>query len=171
MMARAQEFAILTATRTSEAAKATWDEIDLDKATWTIPAERMKKKKAMRVPLSRQAVDLLKALPKHGDYVFTGSKPGSHITADFQKLRRTKGRNDITTHGFRSTFRDWVAENTSYSDVLAEKALAHRDTNKVQAAYRRTDLFEKRVPLMQDWANYCDGLTGDKKVVPIRVKR
>jgi integrase len=170
-MARAHELLILTATRTSEAAKAEWSEMDLDKAMWTIPADRMKKKKPLRVPLSRQAVALLKELPQSGKYVFPGDKPGSHITADFQKLRNTMGRKDITSHGFRSTFRDWVAEKTSYPDVLAEKALAHAVKNKVEAAYARSDLYEKRVPLMQDWADYCSGLTADEKVIPIRRKR
>lgn len=77
----------------------------------------------------------------------------------------------MTSHGFRSTFRDWVAEKTTYPDVLAEKALAHRDTNKVQAAYRRSDLFEKRVPMMQDWADYCDGINEGGKVVRLRSKQ
>ncbi|MGN6156261.1 MAG: tyrosine-type recombinase/integrase [Sphingomicrobium sp.] len=171
MMARAHELLILTATRTSETAKAEWLEFDLDHAVWTIPAERMKKKHALRVPLSRQAVQLLKALPQSSKYVFPGDRDDKHITADFQKLRNSMDRRDITTHGFRSTFRDWVADKTSYPDVLAEKALAHRDTNKVQAAYRRSDMFEKRIPLMQDWADYCYGLTGDDKVVPIRGAR
>lgn len=169
MMAKAFEFAILTATRTAEAAKATWSEIDLEKAMWTIPGERMKMKQPLRVPLSRQAITMLNALPRSGGkFVFFGDDPASHITADFQRVRKAMRRTDITTHGFRSTFRDWVAEKTRHSDVLAEKALAHRDSNKVQAAYRRSDLFEKRKPMMQEWADYCDGPGGDKKVVPIR---
>lgn len=173
MMARAHELLVLTATRTSEAAKATWSEFDLENGVWVIPAERMKKKVPLRVPLSRQAVALLNALPRSdaSDYVFPGDDPTRHITADFQKLRITMERTDVTSHGFRSTFRDWVAEKTAYSDVLAEKALAHRDTNKVQAAYRRSDLFEKRTPMMQDWADYCDGLAATGTVVAIRGKR
>jgi integrase len=173
MMARAFEFAILTATRTNEAAKATWAEFDLEQATWTIPGERMKMKQPLRVPLSRQAVALLKALPRteHSEFVFFGGDPTTHITADFQRVRIAMKRTEITTHGFRSTFRDWVAEQTGYSDVLAEKALAHRDTNKIQAAYRRSDLFEKRVPMMQEWADYCDGAGEREKVVAIRGKR
>lgn len=172
IMARAHEFLILTATRTSETAKATWSEIDLENGVWTIPGERMKKKQPLRVPLSKQAVALLKALPSSAasDYVFIGDDPAKHITADFQKLRIIMGRRDITSHGFRSTFRDWVAEKTSYPDELAAKAQAHSDTNKVRAAYRRTDMFEKRVPMMQDWADYCDGRGEDGKVVSIRGK-
>jgi integrase len=173
LMARAFEFSILTATRTNEAAKAEWSEIDLEKATWTIPGERMKKKQPLRIPLSKQAVTLLHSLPRtaSSDFVFFGNDPTRHITSDFRRVRKAMDRTDITTHGFRSTFRDWVAENTGYSDVLAEKALAHRDTNKVQAAYRRSDLFEKRIPMMQDWADYCDGVEIAEKIVPIREAR
>ncbi len=162
LMARAFEFAILTATRTNEAAKATWSEIDLDKAMWTIPGKRMKKKQPLRVPLSKQAVTLLNSLPRTdaSDFVFFGDDPARHITADFQRVRKAMGRTDITTHGFRSTFRDWVAEQTAYADELAAKAQAHRDTNKVRAAYRRSDMYEKRIPLMQDWADHCDGKAG-----------
>lgn len=171
MMARAHEFVILTTTRTADAARATWDEIDLENAVWTIPGPRIKKKIGLRVPLSRQSIELLKALPRVNKYVFPGDKPDAHITVDFQKTRITLGRTDVTTHGFRSTFRDWVNDKTSYDDELAAKAQAHKDTNKVRAAYRRTDMFEKRIPLMQDWADYCSGVTGDNKVVPIRGAR
>lgn len=173
MMARAHELLILTAVRTSEAAKAVWSEIDLEKAIWVIPGERMKKKLSLRVPLSKQAVELLKALPRSAasDYVFPGDDPTKHITPDFQSLRIKMGRTDITTHGFRSTFRDWVNDKTSYSDDLAGKAQAHKDTNKVRAAYRRTDMYEKRRPMMQDWADTCDGTWEGGKVVPIRAAR
>lgn len=172
LMARAFEFAILTATRTNEAAKATWSEINLEKAEWIIPAERMKMSRPLRAPLSTQAVALLNALPRTdaSDHVFFGDDPTRHITADFQKVRKAMGRQEITTHGFRSTFRDWVAEKTSYPDVLAEKALAHIDANKVQAAYRRSDMYEKRVPMMQAWADYCDGIR-DGKVITERGSR
>lgn len=173
LMARAFEFAILTATRTNESAKAEWAEIDLKKAVWIIPAERMKKSRPLRVPLSKQAVALLEALPRTemSDYVFFGDDATRHITSDFQKVRKAMGRQEVTTHGFRSTFRDWVAENTSYPDALAEKALAHIDTNKTQAAYLRSDMLEKRVPMMQAWADYCDGVSVGGKVVAIRGKR
>ncbi len=173
LMARAFEFAILTATRTNEAAKATWSEIDLAKREWIIPAERMKMSRPLRVPLSKQAVALLQALPRTeaSDYVFFGGDPTRHITADFQKVRKAMGRPEITTHGFRSTFRDWVAEKTSYPDVLAEKALAHIDSNKVQAAYRRSDMYEKRVPMMQAWADYCDGISDVGRIAAKRGAR
>lgn len=172
--ARALEFVILTTTRTNETTNARWSEIDLDSATWVIPVERMKGvkggKHAHRVPLSQQAMALLKAMPRDraGDYVFVGAGPGRPIVADLRRVLVRMERTDITTHGFRSTFRDWVAERTTYTDALAEKALAHKDSNKIQAAYRRTDMLEKRVPMMQDWADYCDGVTRGKNVVPLR---
>lgn len=169
--ARALEFVILTATRTNEATNARWSEIDLESAVWTIPAERMKgSKSSHRVPLSTQAVALLKALPRDrvGDYVFVGAEPGRPVVADLRRVLIRMKRTDVTAHGFRSTFRDWVAERTTYPDALAEKALAHKDSNKVQAAYRRTDLFERRVPLMQEWADYCDGVEHGGNVVQLR---
>lgn len=169
--ARALEFVVLTATRTNETTNARWSEVDLQNAVWTIPAERMKAgNQPHRVPLSAQAVALLKALPRDrkGDYVFIGAEPGKPVVADLRRVLVRMKRTDITAHGFRSTFRDWVAERTGYSDALAEKALAHKDSNKVQAAYRRSDMFEKRIPLMQDWADYCGGLNRDEKVIPLR---
>jgi len=169
--ARALEFVILTATRTNETTNAQWSEIDMENRVWTIPAERMKgSNRPHRVPLSRQAVKLLKALPpdRVGDYVFIGAEPGKPVVADLRRVLVRMDRTDITAHGFRSTFRDWVAERTAYPDALAEKALAHKDSNKVQAAYRRSDMFEKRMPMMQDWADYCGGVEQGGKVLAIR---
>lgn len=169
--ARALEFLVLTATRTNETTNARWSEIDLDNAVWNIPAERMKSGNyAHRVPLSKQALALLTSLPRDqvGDYVFIGAEPGKPIVADLRRVLVRMKRTDITAHGFRSTFRDWVAERTGYSDALAEKALAHKDSNKIQAAYRRSDMFDKRVPLMQAWADYCDGIGPREKVVQLR---
>ena len=167
--ARAMEFLILTATRTNETTNALWSEIDLENAVWTIPAERMKSgHEPHRVPLSNQAVALLRALPRDtvGQFVFIGAEPGSPIVADLRRVLVRMNRTDITTHGFRSTFRDWVAERTGYSDGLAEKALAHKDSNKIQAAYFRSDMFEKRIPLMQDWADYCEQGAGCERKTP-----
>jgi integrase len=161
--ARAMEFLILTATRTNETTNAVWSEIDLQNAVWVIPAERMKGgKRPHRVPLSSQSLKFLQALPrdKFGDFVFIGAEPGKPIVADLRRVLVRMKRTDITSHGFRSSFRDWIAENTDYPDALAEKALAHEDSNKIQGAYRRTDMFEKRVLLMQEWADYCDGIGG-----------
>jgi integrase len=172
--ARALEFTVLTALRTSEVIGATWSEINLDAAVWTIPGERMKLGKLHRVPLSDPAVALLKALPREtaNPYVFIGSRAGVPLSIfAMNKLRVKMGRKDITVHGFRSTFMDWAHETTSYSKVVIDMALAHAVGDKVEAAYRRGDLFDKRCKLMADWARYCyaPGSAGD--VVPLRGKR
>jgi integrase len=156
--ARALEFAILTAARSGEALGAIWAEIDLDAALWTIPASRMKAARAHRVPLSKPAVALLRKLAtiKEGEYVFAGQRAGKPLSnmAPTMTMRRLK-RGDMTPHGFRSTFRDWAAETTAYPSEVVEMALAHAVGDKVEAAYRRGDLFEKRCGLMEDWAAYC----------------
>ena len=154
MAARALEFTILTATRTGEAIGARWSEIVGD--VWTIPARRMKSGREHRVPLAGRTLELIEQLPRQGDFLFPGSradKPLSNM-ALLMTLRRM-GRDDITAHGFRSSFRDWVAERTNYPGELAEMALAHAVADKVEAAYRRGDLFEKRRHLMSEWAAYC----------------
>ena len=155
--ARALEFAILTAARSGEVRGATWAEIDLQAAVWTIPAERMKSGRAHRVPLSDRALELLEALPRFEgvEYAFPGArdKPLSDMTLT-AALRRMKI--DATAHGFRSTFRDWAAERTSTSNEVAEMALAHAVGDATEAAYRRGDLFEKRRALMTLWAIYID---------------
>lgn len=156
--ARALEFAILTAARTSEAIGATWAEVDLEKKVWTIPAERMKAGREHRVPLSEPALSILADMKeiKTGEFVFPGGKAKKSLSnmALLTTLRRMK-RTDITVHGFRSTFRDWAAEQTHASREVAEMALAHAIGDKVEAAYRRGDLFEKRRELMDEWAEYC----------------
>ncbi|SFO82021.1 Phage integrase family protein [Qipengyuania nanhaisediminis] len=162
MQARAQELLILTSGRTAEATGARWEEFDLDDALWVIPGARMKKKQDHRVALSRQAVTLLQNLWELRDesnpHVFhSDMSAAGHIADDLRRLRIRMGRTDITTHGFRSTFRDWVNDETDYHDDLAGKAQSHRDSNKTRAAYRRTDMLKKRRPLMQDWADFCDG--------------
>lgn len=156
--ARALEFAILTAARTSEVIGATWDEIDLDAATWTIPKERMKAHRDHRVFLGDGALAVLKAVEpfRTSQFVFPGGrtdKPLSNM-AMLTTLKRMK-RDDLTAHGFRSTFRDWAAETTDYASEVVEMALAHVVANKVEAAYRRGDLFEKRKRLMGDWSNFA----------------
>jgi integrase len=155
--ARCLELTILTATRTGEAIAARWSEIDLAARTWTVPSERMKASKEHVVPLSGRVVEILKALPRSGsDYVFEKGHAGRPISnmAMTMTLRRM-GRGDITVHGFRSTFRDWAAEQTGYPNHVVEMALAHTIGDKVEAAYRRGDLLEKRRALMRDWAAYC----------------
>jgi integrase len=157
--ARAVDFIILTAARTSEGLLADWQEFDLDKAVWVIPAGRMKAGREHRVPLSREAVHLLRQMRASGEdkgFVFPGSREGRPLSnmAGLQMLKRM-GRESITVHGFRSTFRDWAAEQTNFPREVAEAALAHTLQNKTEAAYQRGDLFEKRARLMQAWADYC----------------
>ena len=168
--ARALEFAILTAARTGEVIGAAWDEIDFDKQLWTIPAERMKADKEHRVPLSDPAVAILREMEKvrDGDFVFPGGKAQRPLSnmALLTTLRRMK-RTDVTVHGFRSTFRDWAAEQTSVASEVAEMALAHAVGDKVEAAYRRGDLFEKRRRLMDGWAKYCSTPQSDANVVAL----
>lgn len=174
--ARALEFTILTAARTSEVLNASWAEFDLDQATWTIPAERMKAGREHRVPLSPAAVEVLRGLLPPLDltarrWVFPGTRPGRPLStmAMLMLLRRMK-RDDLTAHGFRSTFRDWCAESTNYSREVAEAALSHTLEDKVEAAYRRGDLFEKRRRLMDDWAKFCDLTPGETgRIAPIRI--
>jgi integrase len=154
--ARALEFVILTACRSGEVRGATWPEIDLDGATWTIPAERMKADREHRVPLSAAALRLLRHLPRiPGDaLVFPAPRGGqlSDMTLT-AVLRRMKV--DVVPHGFRSTFRDWCGERTNYPREVAEMALAHAIGNKTEEAYRRGDLFVKRRSMMNAWAAFC----------------
>jgi integrase len=155
--ARCLELTIMTATRSGEARRARWSEFDLGARVWAIPAERMKAGKAHTVPLSDRALAILAALPRSGDYLFENGHVGKPISdmAMIMTLRRM-GRNDIKVHGFRSTFRDWAAERTDYQNHVVEMALAHTIGDKVEAAYRRGDLLEKRRRLMAYWAAYCD---------------
>lgn len=164
--ARALEFAILAGARTSEALKARWREIDLHVKLWTVPAERMKAGREHRVPLSARAVAILRVANAEREttrddnagsaFVFPGTKRGKPLSnMAFLMLLRRMGRSDLTAHGFRSTFRDWAAERTNYPSEVAEMALAHSVSNKVEAAYRRGDLFEKRRRLMEVWATFC----------------
>jgi integrase len=154
------EFLILTASRTGEVIGARWTEVDLEKKIWTVPATRMKAKKEHRVPLSPRCIDLLRSCKRAREesvFVFPGQtadKPISNM-AFLMMLRRMK--RPVTAHGFRSSFRDWAAEATSYPREVAEMALAHTISNKVEAAYRRGDLLEKRAELMNDWCSYTAG--------------
>jgi integrase len=156
--AQALEFAILTAARSGEVLGARWEEFDLDHAVWTVPAARMKAGREHRVPLSRQALKIAKAMheARSGDFVFPGQRPGKPLSfmALGMLLRRMKIEN-ATVHGFRSAFRDWAAECTHFANEVCEAALAHVIENKAEAAYRRGDLFDKRRKLMDAWATYC----------------
>jgi integrase len=179
MAARALEFTILTAARTGEVLGMTWNEIDLDARVWIIPVERMKAGREHRVPLSEAALDVLAkvralALMTDGKSdpaapVFPGPRRALAMSnmAMLLLLRRMT-RDDLTAHGFRSTFSDWAAERTAYPREVVEMALAHAIGNKVEAAYRRGDLFEKRRQLMEAWGKFCTGPTARGDVVPMR---
>jgi integrase len=159
--ARALEFCVLTATRTGETIGARWSEVDLEAAVWTVPAGRMKAGKEHRVPLSGAAVAVLRAMaplrPEEGDgFVFPGGKADGPLSSmAMLMLLRRMGRGDLTVHGFRSAFRDWCEEATSTPHAVSEAALAHAIGDKVEAAYRRGDLFAKRRALMEEWARFC----------------
>jgi integrase len=160
--ARALEFAILTAARTGEALGAKWSEIDLLDKVWKIPAGRMKAQKEHRVPLSHRAAAILEEMqafhPLGGNdvFVFPGNKRGKPLSnMAFLMLLRRMSCGDLTAHGFRSTFRDWVAERTNFPAEVAEMALAHSVSDKTVAAYNRTDLFDRRRRLMATWGSYC----------------
>ena len=166
--ARALEFLILTIARTGEVIGAPPSEVEEDKALWTIPGARMKAGREHRVPLSPRAVEIAKAQPD-GPFLFAGGKAGAPLSdMAMLKLLDRMGRKGVTVHGFRSTFRDWAAERTSYPREVCEMALAHSISDKVEAAYRRGDLFEKRKRLMLEWARFCDTPTQGAKVTAIK---
>jgi integrase len=163
--ARALEFLILTAGRTGEVIGARWNEINLAEGVWTVPTSRMKAGREHRVPLSAPAVKLIRNQQaavellegRLDGFVFPGGRPGKGLSnmALLKLLERMK-RDDLTAHGFRSTFRDWAAEQTHFPRDVAEMALAHTISDKVEAAYRRGDLFDKRRQMMDAWALYCE---------------
>ena len=167
--AGALEFAILTATRTSEVLGAKWEEIDFAERVWTIPAERMKAGREHRVPLPAAGLAILVAMSaiRMNDYVFPGARAGRPLNSRaLLDLLQHMGRKDITAHGFRSTFRDWCAERTYYPREICEQALAHTVGSSVERAYQRSDLIDRRRRLMDDWARFCAMRRGE--VVPIR---
>ena len=162
--ARALEFTILTAARTSEVIGAKRDEIDRKARMWTVPASRMKGKREHRVPLSNAAMTVIGNLPD-GEYLFPGRKPGKPMSnmAMLNLLERMGVRGDAVTHGFRSAFRDWGSEVSDYPNELLEMAIAHVVGDKVEAAYRRGDLLTKRHQLMADWEAFCNGKADQRK--------
>lgn len=156
LSARALELTILTAARTSEVLQARWSEFDLNGATWTVPADRMKAGREHRVPLSPAALQLLKALPSDAEHVFPGqaeAKPLSNMAMEM--CLRRMGQDHYTVHGFRSSFRDWAGEATDFPREVAEMALAHQVGSAIERAYRRGNAFEKRRQLMDAWAVFC----------------
>jgi len=171
MAARALEWIIRTVCRSGEVRGATWDEINIQEKIWIIPAERMKMKKEHRVPLCQDAIKILEDLPRFegSNYIFPAARGGALSDMSISMLCR-RMKVEAVPHGFRSTFKDWCADTTSYPDMVSEMALAHGISDEVQAAYRRSDLFEKRRRLMDDWMNYCNTIhteAGDN-VVPIK---
>jgi len=170
--ARGLEFQILTAARSGEVLGMTWPEYDAAAKLWSVPGERMKSGNAHRVPLAPAAVAVLEPMAniRQSDFVFPGARTGRPLSSmAFLMTLRRMGRGDLTAHGFRSAFRDWAAERTNHPREVAEMALAHAVGDKVEAAYRRGDLFEKRRRIMDDWARHCATPNEDRgDVVPIR---
>jgi len=172
MAPEALRFTILTAARTGETIGAQWPEIDFAKEIWIVPAGRIKAERDHRVPLSKPALAILKSRHEATGgqgFIFPGPKPKRHLSnmAMLTLLGRMR-RDDITVHGFRSTFRDWVEEETSFAGSVAEAALAHVVGDETEAAYRRGDLFLKRTKLMHAWASYCESKPGESKVIQMR---
>jgi integrase len=156
--AKALEFIILTAARVSEAVNAEWSEIDFDAGVWTVPESRMKAGREHRVPLSPAAVEILRTMQKQrqSSFVFPGWRVNKALTGGACLVLLDKmGHGDLTVHGFRSTFRDWCAEQTNFPREIAEAALAHTIKDKAEAAYQRGDLLQRRRKLMEAWAAYC----------------
>jgi integrase len=166
------EFAILTAARTGEVIGAKWGEINRAERLWTVPGERMKAGREHRVPLSDAALAIIDAMAeiRSGDFVFPGGKADRPLSnMSMLMLLRRMGRADLTIHGFRSTFKDWAAERTNFPAEVSEMALAHTVGDKVEAAYRRGNLFEKRRQLADAWAKFCGASAQTAgKVVAIR---
>jgi integrase len=165
--ARALEFAILTAARTSEVLGAKWSEIDQTAKCWTVPGSRMKGGKEHRVPLSDRAMAIIKAADRGGAYVFADD--GQQLPRMiFSRVLARMGHGDVTPHGFRSSFRDWAAEQTNFPREIAEAALAHALKDKTEAAYQRGDLLEKRRKLMTAWAEYANRTASKGKILEMR---
>jgi integrase len=171
------EFLVLTAARTGEVIGARWNEIDLLDKTWTVPAGRMKAHREHRVPLSTRALAILREMEaaRNGNddnaFIFPGPNPRRPLSnVALLRLLERMQLDNLTVHGFRSSFRDWAAERTNSPNHVVEMALAHTVSDKVEAAYRRTDLFEKRRRLMQQWATFCITAPTQQKnnVTPLR---
>lgn len=177
--AAALEFAILTATRSGEVRGATWAEFDLEAAVWTVPPSRMKAGREHRVPLTHRARQIIEAQmpetpakPDPDAFVFASARPGSPLSdMSLTAVLRRMNRDDITAHGFRSTFRDWCGERTSFPREIAESALAHVIQNKAEAAYRRGDALEKRRKLMEAWSTYCASKPANETAIVLSINK
>jgi integrase len=170
--ARALEFLILCASRTGEVLGAQWSEIDLANKVWTVPPGRMKAGVQHRVTLARRAVDLLRSLPRESgnDFVFIGARSGGLSAVAMMRLLHAMGHGNISVHGFRGTFRTWAAEQTNFAREVAEMALAHKISDKVEATYQRGELLRKRYLLAEAWNKFASSPPSvkqkDDKVVP-----
>ena len=172
--ALALEFLILTAARSGEVMGALWSEIDTDAKVWTIPAERMKAGREHRVPLTARALDILDTVEaiRTSDYVFPGQRRGRPLSVmALEMLLRRMNVENATVHGFRSSFRDWAGECTSFPREIAEAALAHTVGDETERAYRRGDALEKRRKLMEAWAGFLSAPKASGAVVPLARKR
>lgn len=170
MATRAVLFTILTAARAGETTGARWSEFDLQSGVWTVPADRMKMEREHRVPLSREALAIVQELFdwRTGDYVFPGGRKGCPLSiASLSKALKGVAGQAVTTHGCRSTFKDWASERTNFPRDVSEMALAHAIGDKVEEAYRRGELLEKRKALMQAWASYVTTPRQTTNVVPL----
>ncbi|WP_066717330.1 MULTISPECIES: site-specific integrase [Hyphomicrobiales] len=170
--AHALHFAILTAARSGEVLGARWSEIDMEAAVWTVPAARMKAKRVHRVPLAEPALAILRKMAevRDGDFVFPGQRPGSGLSVMALEMALRRLGETVTVHGFRSTFRDWLGEETTYPAELAEAALAHVIADKAVAAYRRGDALERRREMMVAWASFIEPAEAGDKVISLRRK-
>ena len=170
MPALALHFAILTAARSQEVRHATWDEIDWDKALWTVPAERMKSGKRHTVPLSADALAVLESTPRLGKFIFTNTRGGPLNDAVVSTVPKKIGY-PVTAHGMRATFRTWAQELTAYPEEVVELCLAHVNSDATRAAYARSELIDRRRTLMTQWADFCrHGAPAGGDVVQIRVR-
>jgi integrase len=167
--AKALEFTILTAARTGEVIGAQWDEINLKARVWTVPADRMKGSREHRVPLTDAAIAVLEQMRevRQNEFMFPGDRRAMMSNMAMDMLLRRMGR-DVTVHGFRSTFKDWASERTNFPNEVSEAALAHAVGDKVEAAYRRGDMFEKRRRLMEAWAEFASERQATGLIVPLR---
>jgi len=172
--ARALEFLILTAARSGEVLGATWDEIDIPNRRWVVPDIRVKGHREHRVPLSDDAIAVLAEMRKvqMSSYIFPGFRPGHPLSpVSMLRVLDRLGFDGVTVHGFRSTFRDWAAERTSFAREVAEAALAHIRGDETERAYQRGDLFEKRRKLMEAWAQFCSKGAAPGAVVDMEARR
>ena len=159
----------LTAARTGEAIGATFDEVNIAEAVWNVPAERMKGGKPHSVPLPARCIEIIeqaRSLPGSSRYIFPGSRPNKPLSNMAMLMRLRRAGLDCTVHGFRSSFRDWAAEQTGIPGEVAEAALAHAVKSKVEAAYKRTRLFNRRRELMDAWAAFL--ANEGAQVIPMR---